>query len=315
MGEGASVARESAPVAALPRALPRAAAEQAPPVRGYETLRRLARVRTGWVGAALLMLVIAAAVAAPVLAPYGFNEQSLANRLKPPAWMEGGTSAHLLGTDPLGRDMLSRVIWSARTSLWIAGVSVVAAMLFGVVVGLLSGFYGGWFDSLVMRLADIQLSFPYLLLAIAVMALLQPTLANLIIVLALRSWVVYARTVRGSVLVTKQREFVEAAVGLGASDLRVIFRHLAPNVFAPIIVISSFQLAELIIAESSLSFLGLGVQPPTPSWGGMLSQGREYLTSAWWLGVFPGLAIILTVLGTNLFGDALRDALDPRLKV
>jgi len=189
------------------------------------------------------------------------------------------------------------------------------AMVFGVMIGLLSGYYGGWLDMLVMRLADMQLSFPYLLLAIAVMALLKPTLANLIIVLALRSWVVYARTVRSSVLVVKRSEFVEATVALGASDGRIITRHLTPNVIAPIIVISSFQLAELIIAESSLSFLGLGVQPPTPSWGGMLSQGREYLTSAWWLGVFPGLAIILTVLGINLFGDALRDAMDPRLEV
>ena len=214
---GAGVARETM----------RAAAEQEPRVRGgYRTLRRLARARTGWVGAALLVLVIAVALAAPLVAPYGFNEMSLANRLKPPAWLGGRTSAHLLGTDPLGRDMLSRVIWAARTSLGIAGISVLVAMVFGVMIGLLSGFYGGWLDMLVMRLADMQLSFPYLLLAIAVMALLHPTLANLIIVLALRSWVVYARTVRSSVLVAKQREFVEAAVALGASDRKL---HHAPS--------------------------------------------------------------------------------------
>ena len=281
----------------------------------HQVLWRLARMRTGWVGAALLVLMIGMALAAPLMAPYSFGQMSLENRLKPPNWLSGGSSTYLLGTDPLGRDMLSRVIWAARTSLGIAGISVLVAMVFGVMMGLLSGYYGGWLDGLVMRLADIQLSFPYLLLAIAVMALLKPTLANLILVLALRSWVVYARTVRGSVLVAKQREFVEATAALGATDRRIITRHIAPNVIAPIIVISSFQLAELIIAESSLSFLGLGVQPPTPSWGGMLSQGREYLTSAWWLGVFPGLAIILTVLGINLFGDALRDAMDPRLKV
>ena len=293
-----------------------AAAEPEPTVRdGYRTLRRLARGRTGWVGAALLVLVMAVALAAPLVAPYGFNEMSLANRLQPPVWLAGGTSANLLGTDPLGRDMLSRVIWAARTSLSVAGISVLVALLLGVTIGLLSGYYGGWLDMVIMRLADMQLSFPYLLLAIAVMALLKPTLANLIIVLALRSWVVYARTVRSSVLVVKRSEFVEATVALGASDRRIITRHLTPNVIAPIIVISSFQLAELIIAESSLSFLGLGVQPPTPSWGGMLSQGREYLASAWWLGLFPGLAIILTVLGINLFGDALRDAMDPRLRV
>jgi ABC-type dipeptide/oligopeptide/nickel transport system permease subunit len=276
---------------------------------------RLVRTRTGWVGAALLALMIALALAAPLVAPYSFGQMSLENRLKPPNWLSGGTPTHLLGTDPLGRDMLSRVIWAARTSLGIAGISVLVAMVFGVMMGLVSGYYGGWLDGLVMRLADVQLSFPYLLLAIAVMALLKPTLANLILVLALRSWVVYARTVRSSVLVAKQREFVDATVALGASDCRIIACHITPNVIAPIIVISSFQLAELIIAESSLSFLGLGVQPPTPSWGAMLSQGREYLSSAWWLGVFPGLAIILTVLGINLFGDALRDAMDPRLKV
>jgi peptide/nickel transport system permease protein len=281
----------------------------------HQVLWRLARMRTGWVGAALLVLMIGVALAAPLVAPYSFGQMSLENRLKPPNWLSGGSSTHLLGTDPLGRDMLSRVIWAARTSLGIAGISVLVAMVIGVMMGLLCGYYGGWLDGLVMRLADIQLSFPYLLLAIAVMALLKPTLANLILVLALRSWVVYARTVRGSVLVAKQREFVEATAALGATDCRIIMRHITPNVIAPIIVISSFQLAELIIAESSLSFLGLGVQPPTPSWGGMLSQGREYLTSAWWLGVFPGLAIILTVLGINLFGDALRDAMDPRLKV
>jgi ABC-type dipeptide/oligopeptide/nickel transport system permease subunit len=281
----------------------------------HQVLWRLARMRTGWVGAALLVLMIGVALAAPLVAPYSFGQMSLENRLKPPNWLSGGSSTHLLGTDPLGRDMLSRVIWAARTSLGIAGISVLVAMVFGVMMGLLCGYYGGWLDGLVMRLADIQLSFPYLLLAIAVMALLKPTLANLILVLALRSWVVYARTVRGSVLVAKQREFVEATAALGATDCRIITRHITPNVMAPIIVISSFQLAELIIAESSLSFLGLGVQPPTPSWGAMLSQGREYLTSAWWLGVFPGLAIILTVLGINLFGDALRDAMDPRLKV
>lgn len=292
------------------------AVEQEPRTRGdHQILWRLARTRTGWVGAALLVLMIVVALAAPQLAPYGSNELSLENRLKPPIWLSGVSSTHLLGTDPLGRDMLSRVIWAARTSLGIAGISVLVAMVFGVMIGLLSGYYGGWLDMLVMRLADIQLSFPYLLLAIAVMALLKPSLVNLILVLALRSWVVYARTVRGSVLVAKQREFVEATAALGASDRRIITRHLTPNVLAPIIVISSFQMAELIIAESSLSFLGLGVQPPTPSWGAMLSQGREYLSSAWWLGVFPGLAIIMTVLGINLFGDALRDAMDPRLKV
>src|SRR5512134_2770067 len=206
----------------MAKAMVLAAVEQEPGARGgYQLIRRLARMQTGWVGVALLALMIGVALAAPMLAPFGFNEMSLADRLKPPNWLSGGSSAHLLGTDPLGRDMLSRVIWAARTSLGIAGISVLVAMVFGVMMGLLSGYYGGWLDTVVMRLADIQLSFPYLLLAIAVMALLKPTLANLILVLALRSWVVYARTVRSSVLVAKQREFVEAAAALGASDRRI----------------------------------------------------------------------------------------------
>jgi peptide/nickel transport system permease protein len=302
-------------VATAERSLALEGAPPRPQIRQHQTLRRLGRIPTGILGAALLTLAIVTAIGAPALAPYGYDEQNLANRLKPPAWTAGGTWAHPLGTDPLGRDILSRIIWSARTSLSIAALSVVVAGAFGVVVGLLSGYYRGWIEALMMRLADIQLSFPYLLLAIAVMALLQPSIVNLIIVLALRSWVVYARTVRGSVLSVKEQEFVEGARALGATDLRIILRHLTPNVLTPVIVISSFQFAELIIAESSLSFLGLGVQPPNPSWGAMLSQGREYLTSAWWLGIFPGLAIILTVLSTNLFGDGIRDALDPRLKV
>ena len=291
------------------------APEQAASVRGgYPTLRRLTRGRSGRVGAALLVLVMAVALAAPLVAPYSFNQMSLANRLQPPAWLAGGTSAHLLGTDPLGRDMLSRVIWAARTSLSVAGISVLVALLFGVTIGLLSGYYGGWLDTLIMRLADMQLSFPYLLLAIAVMALLKPTLANLVIVLALRSWVVYARTVRSSVLVVKRSEFIEATVALGASDRRIITRHLTPNVIAPIIVISSFQMAELIIAESSLSFLGLGVQPPTPSWGTMLNYGRAHLLDAPHLTLFPGLAIAVLVLGFNFLGDGLRDRLDPAMQ-
>ncbi len=283
--------------------------------RRFETLRRLARTSSGAVGFALLALVVLVALAAPILAPAGPDAQHLGDGLKPPAWIVGGSTVHPIGTDSLGRDTLTRVIWAARTSLAIAGVSVLVALVVGVAVGLISGYYGGGLDAALMRIVDIQLSFPYLLLAIAVMALLKPSLLNLVIVLALRSWVVYARTVRGAVLSLKAREFVEAARSLGARNARIIVHHLAPNVMAPIFVISSFQFAELIIAESSLSFLGLGVQPPTPSWGAMLSQGREYLSTAWWLGLFPGIALVITVLATNLFGDGLRDALDPRLQV
>jgi ABC-type dipeptide/oligopeptide/nickel transport system permease subunit len=266
------------------------------------------------VGGVLILLAIVVAVFAPALAPHEATAFDLLHRLAPPAWDTGGSWKHPLGTDPLGRDVLSRIIYGARTSLAIAGAAMLAAAAVGIVLGLVSGYAGSWADALIMRLADIQLSFPYLLLAIAVMALLQPSLVNLILVLVLRSWVVYARLVRVVTRSAREREFVTAARALGAGGARIVFRHIAPNVVGPAIVVSSFQLAELIILESSLSFLGLGVQPPTPSWGSMVSEGRAYISSAWWLSAFPGLAIVLAVLGANLTGDALRRALDPRLR-
>jgi ABC-type dipeptide/oligopeptide/nickel transport system permease subunit len=269
----------------------------------------------GLAGAGLVILVVALLVAAfaDLIALRGYDDQDLVYALQPPAWA-GGTWANPLGTDPLGRDVLSRVIYGARTSLLLALGSVLLAAAIGVTLGLVSGWAGGRTDAVIMSAVEAQLSLPYLLFAIAFMALLGGSITNLVIVLVLRSWVVYAQLVRVSVLSIKTREFVTVAVALGASGARILFRHIAPNVIAPALVVSSFQLAELIIVESSLGFLGLGVQPPTPSWGSMLSQGREYLGSAWWLVTFPGLAIIVTVLGANLFGDALRDALDPRLR-
>ena len=262
----------------------------------------------------MLAFVLLVAAAAPLLAPHDVTAFDLLHRLSPPAWDAGGSWTHPFGTDPLGRDVLSRVIVGARTSLGIAGVAMLIAATLGILLGLLSGYAGSWADALIMRLADIQLSFPYLLLAIAVMALLRPSLVNLVVVLVLRSWVVYARLIRVVTLSAREREFVTAARALGSGGARVVFRHIAPNVVGPSIVVSSFQLAELIIVESSLSFLGLGIQPPTPSWGSMVSEGRAYVSSAWWLAAFPGLAIVLTVLGANLTGDALRRALDPRLR-
>ena len=234
-------------------------------------------------GGVVLALLVLVAVAAPVLAPHD-------HRLAPPGWEPAGSWSHPVGTDPLGRDVLSRVIHGARTSLALAGAAMLVAAALGIVLGLLAGYAGSWADALIMRVADIQLSFPYLLLAIAVMALLRPSLTNLIV------------------------EFVTAARAVGGGAARILFRHIAPNVVGPSIVVSSFQLAELIIVESSLSFLGLGVQPPTPSWGSMVSEGRAYVSNAWWLAACPGLAIVLTVLGANLTGDALRRALDPRLR-
>ena len=275
-------------------------------------------MRRAWraigVGGVVVTAVVLVAALAPLLAPHGLGGFDLAHRLAPPIWSEHGDWSHPLGTDTLGRDILTRVVFGARTSLGVAGAAVLLAALLGIVLGLLSGYAGSWADAVIMRLADVQLSFPYLLLAIAVMALLRPSLLNLVIVLVLRSWVVYARLIRVVTLSAKEREFVMAARAVGSGAARILFRHIAPNVVGPAIVVSSFQLAELIIVESSLSFLGLGVQPPTPSWGGMISEGREYVGTAWWLSAIPGLAIVITVLGANLFGDSLRRSLDPRLR-
>lgn len=265
-------------------------------------------------GGVVVAAVVLVALLAPVLAPHGLGAFALAHRLAPPIWSEHGDWNHPLGTDTLGRDILTRILFGARTSLGVAGAAVLVAAALGILLGLVSGYAGSWADIVIMRLADVQLSFPYLLLAIAVMALLKPSLLNLIVVLVLRSWVVYARLIRVVTLSAKERDFVTAARAVGAGGARIVFRHIAPNVVGPAIIVSSFQLAELIIVESSLSFLGLGVQPPTPSWGGMISEGREYVGSAWWLSAIPGLAIALTVLGANLFGDALRRSLDPRLR-
>jgi ABC-type dipeptide/oligopeptide/nickel transport system permease subunit len=270
--------------------------------------------RAGGPGGIVVAVVVAVALLAPVLAPHPLTTFDLSHRLAPPIWEEGGDWSHPLGTDSLGRDVLTRVLHGARTSLGVAGVAVLLAAALGILLGLVSGYAGSWADALIMRVAEVQLSFPYLLLAIAVMALLKPSLVNLVIVLVLRSWVVYARLIRVVTLSARERDFVMAARAVGGGAARIIFHHIAPNVVGPAIVVSSFQLAELIIVESSLSFLGLGVQPPTPSWGGMVSEGRDYVAAAWWLSAVPGLAIVVTVLGANLFGDALRRSLDPRLR-
>jgi peptide/nickel transport system permease protein len=296
---------------------PRSETVVAAPVRAPAVpARRRRAMRLGAAAtsvAAILVTVLLAGLLAPLVAPYGYDDQDLERAIQPPVWA-GGTWKNVLGTDQLGRDMLSRLLFGARTSLLLAGTGVVLAAALGIVVGLISGYFSARLDVVIMRVADVQLSFPYLLLAIAFMALLGTRLSNLVIVLVLRSWVVYARLVRVSVLSIKEREFVTAARALGLDNWRILLCHVAPNVAAAAIVVSTLQLAELIIVESSLSFLGLGVQPPVPSWGSMVSQGRDYISTAWWLVTLPGLAIVLTVLGTNLLGDALRDILDPRLK-
>src|ERR1043166_45957 len=268
--------------------------------------------KAAWVGLAIMATVVFAAVSADFIMPHFYGDQDLMERLKPPVWIAGGTRDHILGTDSLGRDVWSRMIYGARVSMLVSLAGVFAAGVVGVLLGLLAGYYEKLLGNVIMRITDVQLTFPPLLLAIAIMAVLKTSLMNVIIVLSLRSWVIYARTVRGLVLSEKTKDYVLAALSIDASNRRIMFRHILPNIMGPIIAIAPFKLPALILPEASLSFLGLGVQPPVPSWGEMLNSSRDYISSAWWLVTFPGVAIMITVLGGNLLGDGLRDILDPR---
>ena len=278
-------------------------------------MTRLIRRRTALFGLVVVVGVVTAAVLAPMLSWFDPLEQDINQRLEPPGWKDGSGFVHLLGTDQLGRDILARIIHGSRIALLVGFAAVAISGLIGLAVGLVSGYVGGRVDDLFMRLADIQLAFPFILLAIAVIGVLGPSLGNIIVVIGVSSWVVYARVVRSEVLSIREREFVQAAIALGAADSRVLVRHVLPNAFTPWLVVATLDMARVIVIESALSFLGLGVQPPTPTWGGMLADGRVYLSTAWWLATFPGVAILITVLGINLLGDGLRDTLDPRLHV
>ena len=279
------------------------------------TLKRLARRRTALFGLAVVVVVILSAVGAPLVTVFDPIEQDINQRLKEPGWRNAAGQAHILGTDHLGRDILARIIYGSRVALVVGLSAVLISGVLGMAIGLVSGYFGGKVDDFFMRLADIQLAFPFILLAIAVIGVLGPSLRNIIVVIGVSSWVVYARVVRGEVLSIREREFVQAAIALGSRDGRVVLRHVLPNAFTPWLVVATLDMARVIVIESALSFLGLGVQPPTPTWGGMLADGRVYLSTAWWLATFPGLAILVTVLGINLLGDGLRDTLDPRLKI
>jgi peptide/nickel transport system permease protein len=272
-----------------------------------------------WVCAAVLIFMVVAAVFAPLLAPMSPTDQSLMMRLKPPMWMEDGEAAYLLGTDEVGRDILSRMIYGARISLAVGWVGVMIGSILGTVLGMLAGYFSGVLDEIIMLVADMQLAFPFILLAIAIIAVLGPDPAGsipwkLIVIVGISGWMTYARVCRGVVLTIKEREFVQSVRALGGKDDRILFRHILPNILSPVIVLATLDLARLIILESTLSFLGLGVQPPAPSWGGMLGQGRQYLDTAWWLSTFPGMAIMLTTLAISRGGDWVRDVLDPTLR-
>lgn len=278
-------------------------------------LRRLVRRRTALFGALVVVAVLLAAVLAPLVSPFDPLEQDIGQRLREPGWQDARGRVHPLGTDHLGRDILARIIFGSRIALVVGLAAVLISGVLGMIIGLVAGYFGGRMDDFLMRLADVQLAFPFILLAIAVIGVLGPSLRNIIIVIGVSSWVVYARVVRGEVLSIREREYVHAAVALGSRPWRVLLTHVLPNTFTPWLVVATLDMARVIVIESALSFLGLGVQPPTPTWGGMLADGRVYLSTAWWLATFPGLAILVTVLGINLFGDGLRDTLDPRLKV
>jgi peptide/nickel transport system permease protein len=279
--------------------------------------RAARRVRLPWplcAAGGFIGLLAAVAIAAPLIAPHNPERGSLRARLTGPTLEAPDGKAYLLGTDQLGRDVLSRMVFGTRVSLTIGFAAVAVGGLVGGLLGLVAGFRGGWLDEAIMTIADAQLAFPFILLAIGIIAVLGPSFPNLIIVVGLSGWVTYARVLRSQVLSLRQRDFVSAILGLGGSVPRILVRHILPNVASTFMVIATLELARAIVLEATLSFLGLGIQPPTPSWGGMIHEGREYLDTAWWISVCPGLLLMLTSLVVSRTGDWLRDVLDPTLR-
>ena len=302
--------------------LPADPADTLPPVRGSRARRELQRALTSFIAAkwpilALLILltVLAAAIFGPLLAPMDPNRQNILMRLAEPMADGPRGSVFWMGSDALGRDVLSRLLYGARVSLLVGVAAIAVGGTLGTIAGLVSGYFGGWIDDVIMRLGDIQLAYPFILLAIMFLVVLGPGLMNLILVLGIGQWVTYARIVRAQTLSLREKEFVEAARALGDGTMTIIFRTILPNIIAPLTVIASFNVASVILAEAALSFLGLGVPPEVPTWGSMLAESRDQLlANRWWLALFPGIAIVLTVLSFNIMGDWLRDFLDPRFK-
>jgi peptide/nickel transport system permease protein len=294
------------------RVAPTPEARPSPLVRLYA--RRLRHYKKPLFGSGLVAAIVMMALLAPMLSSWDPNHANLLDRLTPPAWEVGGKASHPLGTDQLGRDILTRIMYGARISLLVGVLSVLTSGTIGTVMGIVAGYYGGRLDSLFMRLTDVGMALPFILLALLVVALLGPSLRNIIIVFTFTAWPVYARVGRASAISIRESPYVEAARGLGAADLRILRRHVFPFLMSPLAVVASFEAARIITTEAALGFLGLGVPPPAPSWGNMLSDGRGYIQDAWWVSTFPGLALLILVLGINLLGDALRDLLDPRLR-
>ena len=271
--------------------------------------RRLPVISLGIIAVFVLLAILA-----PLLSPADPHDQSLRNRFKPPVWQEGGTWKYPLGTDRLGRDMLSRIIWGSRVSLAAGVITVLVASAFGAAVGLVAGYYGGRVDAALMRGTDATLSFPVILLALILAVTVGPSFTNVVVAIAVILWARFARVIRGQVLTLMQLDFIAQSRIAGAGAWRIITRHLFPNTLNTLVVLVTLQIGYVIIVEASLSFLGAGIPPPTPAWGSMISEGREFVTSAWWVSMFPGLAIMLVVLAFNLLGDWLRDTLDPKLR-
>lgn len=286
----------------------------APTVEAAPSLwQDLRRNKPALVAAALLAAFMLTAAGAPLVAPHDPFQQDLDRRLQPPVWV-GGEWKHPLGCDQIGRDLLSRIIYGSRTSILLGILIVSLTLVIGVALGSIAGYVGGRLDMLLSRIVDILLAFPFLVFALAVMAVLGPGFFNLVLALTFKGWVDFYRVARGEVLSLKTTEFVEAARALGFRGTTIVVSEILPNVLPSVIVLATLQMAVIIIAEASLSFLGLGVQPPTPAWGVMINEGRPYMLGAWWISTFPGIAILLLVMAINIFGEGLRDSLDPRLR-
>ena len=280
--------------------------------RGLQAVRSLRRAPL--IPLIIIIVIVFTAAFAPLLSPYSTTTPSLADRLTPPAWQEGGSWAHPLGTDALGRDLATRLMYGGRVSLMVAMLTLLIGGGIGTAIGLISGYFGGRVDAVLMRSADSTLAFPIILFAILLVVAIGPNTGNVILAIALVLWARYARVIRGEVLSLKERDFIARARVAGCSHLRIVVFHLFPNTVNTLLVLLTLQVGWVIIVEASLSFLGAGIPPPTPAWGSMVSSGREYIDTAWWVSALPGVAIMLTVVAFNLFGDWLRDTLDPKLR-
>ena len=283
--------------------------------RVKQFIKELIRCRAAFLGAIIVLSFILIAIFAPFIAPYDPLKASILNRLRPPFWVEGGSITYLLGADEIGRDILSRIIYGARVSILVGLVTVGISGFIGTLLGSFAGYFRGRFDAILSRFADLLLSFPYLIFAIFLMSIVGPGFFNLIVILCFKSWVNFFRLSRGEMISEKTKEYVEAAQALGESDIKIIFKEVLPNIIHSLLVLATLRVGFFIILEASLSFLGLGIQPPTPAWGSMINSGRAYMLSAWWVSTIPGVALLILVLSINLLGEGLRDILDPRLKL